>query len=58
VQIIVKSKEGESARRAKEYTEQTRKHYYNREIRDGARFKSKAGSKEQIDRALKEAASE
>jgi hypothetical protein len=56
--IIVKSKESEGARRAKEYTEQTRKHYYGREQRDGSRFRSKAGSKEQIDRALKKAASE
>lgn len=52
MQIIVKSKEGESARRAKEYTEQARRHYYNREIRDGARFKSKAGTKAEIRKAL------
>jgi hypothetical protein len=52
VDIIIRSKEPESARRAKEHVEQTRKHYYGREQRDGARFKSKAGSKEQIKRAL------
>ena len=52
MQIIVKSKEGESVRRAKEYAEQTRKHYYGREQRDGSRFQSKAGSKEQIKKAL------
>ena len=50
--IIVRSKEGESARRTKEYAEQTRRHYYDREIRDGSRFRSKAGSKEQIKRAM------
>ena len=52
VQIIVKSKEGESVRRAREYAEQTRKHYYGREQRDGSRFRSKAGTKEQIKKAL------
>jgi hypothetical protein len=50
--VIVKSKEDESVRRAKEYAEQTKRHYYNREIRDGTRFRSKAGSKEQIKKAL------
>ena len=50
--IIVRSKEGESARRTKEYAEQTRKHYYGRELRDGSRFQSKAGSKEQIKKVL------
>jgi hypothetical protein len=52
VNIIVRSKEGESVRRAKEYAEQTRKHYYGREQRDGSRFQSKAGTKEQIKKAL------
>jgi hypothetical protein len=48
--IIVKK--DEKARLAKHYAEQTRKHYYGREIRDGSRFKSKAGTKEQIKRVL------
>ena len=52
VNIIVKKQEPESERRAKEYAEQTRRHYYNREIRDGSRFKSKAGTKEQIKKVL------
>jgi hypothetical protein len=52
VNVIVRSKESESVRRAKEYAEQTRQHYYGREIRDGSRFRSKAGSKGQIKRAL------
>lgn len=50
--IIVKGKKSESERRASEYAEQTRRHYYEREIRDGSRFKSKAGSKDQIKKAF------
>ena len=52
VQIIVRTKEPEKDRRAREYAESTRRHYYSREIRDGARFRSKAGSKDQIKKAL------
>jgi hypothetical protein len=52
VQIIVRSRESEKERRAREYAAQTLKHYYNRELRDGSRFKSKAGTKEQIKKAL------
>jgi hypothetical protein len=52
MQIIVKSKKSESERRSEEHASQTKRHYYDREIRDGARFKSKAGSKEQIKKAL------
>jgi hypothetical protein len=52
MQIIVKTKAPESERRAKEYAEQTKRHYYNREIRDGSRFKSKAGTKTEIRKAL------
>jgi len=48
--IIVKK--DEKARLARHYAEQTRKHYYGREIRDGSRFRSKAGTKEQIKKAL------
>ena len=55
MEIISRSKESESARRTREYAEQARKHYYGRELRDGSRFKSKAGSKEQIKKALDEA---
>jgi hypothetical protein len=50
--IIVKSKESEGARRNREAAQSQRKHYYEREIRDGTRFRSKAGSKEQIKKAL------
>ena len=50
--IIVKSSKSESERRTKESAEQTKKHYYGREIRDGSRFQSKAGSKDQIKKAL------
>ena len=53
--IIVKSKKSEGERRANEHAALTRKHYYGREIRDGSRFKSKAGSKEQILKALDDA---
>jgi hypothetical protein len=55
VQIIVKSKEPESARRSREAAQAQRRHYYNREINQGARFRSKAGTKEQIRKALDEA---
>jgi hypothetical protein len=57
MEIIVKTKDPEAVRRAKEYAEQTRRHYYGREIRDGSRFRSKAGSKEEIKGVLDEAAS-
>ena len=50
--VIVKGKKSESERRALEYAEQTKRHYYEREIRDGARFKSKAGTKAEIRKAL------
>jgi hypothetical protein len=52
MQIIVKSRKSETERRAEEYAAQTRKHYYGREIRDGSRFKSKAGTKTEIRKAL------
>jgi hypothetical protein len=50
--IIVRRKESEGERRAQESKAQTLKHYHEREIRDGSRFRSKAGSKEQIKKAL------
>jgi len=50
--IIIKKRESESVRRSREYLEQTRKHYYGREQRDGSRFRSKAGTKEQIRKTL------
>jgi hypothetical protein len=50
--IIVKDKRSEGERKAKEGAEQTRAHYYNREIRDGSRFQSKAGTKAEIKKAL------
>ena len=52
MQIIVKSKKSETERRSEEYASQTKRHYYGREIRDGSRFQSKAGSKDQIRKAL------
>jgi hypothetical protein len=54
VQIIVKTKAPESARRSSETAQAQKKAYYAREQRDGSRFKSKAGTKEQIKRALDE----
>ena len=53
--IIVKSKKSEGERRSGESADAHRKHYHEREIRDGSRFKSKAGSKEQIKKALDDA---
>jgi hypothetical protein len=55
MQIIVKSGKSEKERRAAESAEAHRKHYYGREIRDGARFRSKAGSKKGIRQVLDEA---
>ena len=55
MQIIVKSKKTEGERRSSESAVAHKKHYYEREIRDGSRFKSKAGSKEQIKKALDDA---
>jgi hypothetical protein len=52
MQIIVKSKKSEFDRRTREYADQTLKHYYQREIRDGSRFRSKAGTKSQIKKVL------
>lgn len=54
MQIIIKSKASESERRSKEYAAQTRKHYYQREIEQGSRFRSKAGTKAQIKKVLEE----
>jgi hypothetical protein len=48
VQIIVLKKGTEAERRKREASAQILKHYYDREIRDGSRFRSKAGTKEQI----------
>jgi hypothetical protein len=48
IQIIVPKKGTEAERKKAEAAVQILKHYYGREIRDGSRFKSKAGSKEQI----------
>jgi hypothetical protein len=53
--IIVKSKKTEGERRNSESAQAQKKHYYGREIRDGNRFQSKAGSKEQIKKALDDA---
>jgi hypothetical protein len=48
VQIIVPKKGTEAERRKREAAVQILKHYYGREIRDGSRFRSKAGSKARI----------
>ena len=52
--IIVRSSKSESERRARECADAQRRAYYGREQRDGSRFKSKAGTKEQIKRVLDE----
>ena len=54
MQIIVRSKKSEGERRNSEAAASARQHYYNREIKQGSRFVSKAGSKEQIKKALDE----
>jgi hypothetical protein len=48
MQIIVPKKGTEAERRKREVAVQILRHYYGREIRDGSRFRSKAGTKEQI----------
>ena len=48
MQIIVKQHGTEAERRKREASKAILKHYHEREIRDGSRFRSKAGSKEQI----------
>ena len=53
--IIVKSKKTEGERRSSESAVAHKKHYHEREIRDGSRFQSKAGTKEQIKKALDDA---
>lgn len=45
--IIIK-KGTELARKKRRTFDQILRHYYDREIRDGSRFRSKAGTKEQI----------
>jgi hypothetical protein len=54
MQIIVRSSKSELERRNTERAAETLRHYYGREIRDGSRFKSKAGTKEQIKKVLRE----
>jgi hypothetical protein len=54
IQIIVKSSESESQRRAREAAAALRRAHYEREQRDGARYRSKAGSKTEIKKALEE----
>lgn len=54
MEIIVRSKKSEGERRNAEAAASAKKHYYAREIRQGSRFASKAGSKEQIKKALDE----
>lgn len=48
MEIIVKKSGTEAERRKRETREAVLRHYYNREIRDGARFRSKAGTKQAI----------
>ena len=52
--IIIRSKKSEGERVRSESAVAHKRHYYEREIRDGSRFKSKAGTKEQIKKALDE----
>jgi hypothetical protein len=55
MQIIVRSSKSELERRNAERAAETLRHYYGREIRDGARFKTKTGgTKEQIKKVLRE----
>jgi hypothetical protein len=53
MEIIVRKKESEVERRKAETSAQILRHYYEREIRDGSRFRSKAGTKKQIKEAYK-----
>ena len=53
--IIIRSKKSEGERRSSESAQAHKKHYHEREIRDGSRFASKAGTKEQIKKALDDA---
>ena len=53
--IIVRSSIPEATRRAREAAESQRRAYYEREQRQGARFRSKAGNKAIIKRVLDEA---
>jgi hypothetical protein len=53
--IIVRKKGTESARRFRETAGVHRRLYYAREIESGSRFQSKAGSKQQIKEALDDA---
>jgi hypothetical protein len=46
--IIVSKKGTEALRKQREAAEAIRRHYYDREQRDGSRFRSKAGTKAQI----------
>ena len=55
MQIIVRSKKSEGERRSSESANAHKRHYYEREIRDGSRFQSKAGSKAEIKKALDDA---
>jgi hypothetical protein len=48
MQVIIRQKGTEPERRKREAAVQILRHYYGREIRDGSRFRSKAGSKAQI----------
>jgi len=48
VQIIVRKPGTEAERKKREGYAEVLRHYYNREIRDGSRFRSKAGTKAQI----------
>lgn len=53
MQIIVKKSGGEKERRVADAKRQTLRYYYAREIRDGSRFRHKAGfSKDQIRKVL------
>jgi hypothetical protein len=53
--IIIRKKGSEGERRFKETAESHRRLYYRREEKNGSRFQSKAGSKQQIKEVLDDA---
>ena len=53
--IIVRKKGSEGERRFRETAESHKRLYHQREIENGSRFQSKAGSKQQIKKVLDDA---
>jgi hypothetical protein len=52
MQIIVRKAGTEVERRKQESAQQILRHYYQREIRDGARFRTKSGATKEVIRKL------